>query len=190
VCFSPSISTWTQAIEQNFFATWPGLTAGAVWKFLPKFLATAKGHLKATPKNLRSTYQISPTISPKLASIVMTTPPSVTEPTVRTHFVYAQVVDITGQIYSDQTGRFPVTSSKGNQYIMIVYDSNSAAILAEPLKNRTEQELEQAYSKLHQHLTERCLKPQLQKLDNECPAALKHYAKKQMKVLMNNNCEL
>jgi hypothetical protein len=86
-----------------------------------------------------------------------------------------QVVDITGQIYSDQTGRFPVTSSKGNQYIMIIYDYDSAAILAEPLKNRTEQELVRAYSKLHQHLTERGLKPQLQKLDNECPAALKQF---------------
>jgi hypothetical protein len=103
----------------------------------------------------------------------MTTPPSVTEPTVQTHFEYAQVVNITGQIYSDQTGRFPVTSSKGNQYIMIVYDYDSAAILAEPLKNRIKQELVRAYSKLHQHLTERGLKPQLQKLDNECPAASK-----------------
>jgi hypothetical protein len=89
--------------------------------------------------------------------------------------VYAQIVDITGQIYSDQTGRFPVTSSKGNQYIMIVYDYDSAAILAEPLKNRTEQELVRAYSKLHQHLTDRGLKPQLQKLDNECPSALKQF---------------
>ena len=81
-CFSPPIATWTQAIEKNFFATWPGLTADLVRKFLPKSLATAKGHLKATPKNLRSTSQISPTISPKLASTVMTTTPSVTEPTV------------------------------------------------------------------------------------------------------------
>jgi hypothetical protein len=89
--------------------------------------------------------------------------------------VYAHVVDITGKIYSDQTGRFPVMSSKGNQYIMIVYDYDSAAILAEPLKNRTKQELVRAYSKLHQHLTERGLKPQLQKLDNKCPAALKQF---------------
>jgi hypothetical protein len=40
-CFSPPISTWTQAIEKNFFATWPGLTANAVRKYLPKSLATA-----------------------------------------------------------------------------------------------------------------------------------------------------
>jgi hypothetical protein len=173
-CFSPPLSTWVQAIERNFFTTWPGLTADAVRKFLPKSLATAKGHLKATPKNLRSTSTIRPTIATIEAHTVMTTPPS-TEPTVRTHLVYAKVVTITGQIYSDQTGRFPVTSSKGNKYIMVVYDHDSAAILAEPIKNRTEGELLRAYSKLHQYLTDRGLKPQLQKLDNECSAALKQF---------------
>jgi hypothetical protein len=56
---------------------------------------------------------------------------------------------------------------------MIVYDYDSTAILAEPIKNRSEQEILRAYSKLHQYLTDRGLKPQLQKLDNECSAALK-----------------
>ena len=174
-CFSPPISTWTQAIEKNFFTTWPGLTADAVRKYLPKSLATAKGHLKSSPKNLRSTSKIRPIISSPQPSTVMTTPPSTLEPTVRTHLVYAKVIAITGQIYSDQTGRFPVTSSRGNKYIMIVYDYDSTAILAEPLKNRSEQEILRAYSKLHQHLTDRGLKPQLQKLDNECSNALKQF---------------
>jgi hypothetical protein len=173
-CFSPPISTWTQAIEKNFFATWPGLTADAVRKYLPKSLATAKGHLKASPKNLRSTTKVKPVPLP-LTSTAMTTPNSSTEPTVRTHLVYAKVVEITGQIYSDQTGRFPVTSSKGNKYIMVVYDYDSTAILAEPIKNRSERELLRACSKIHKHLTERGLKPQLQKLDNECSEALKTF---------------
>jgi hypothetical protein len=89
--------------------------------------------------------------------------------------VYAKAIEITGQIYSDQTGRFPVTSSNGNKYVMIVYDYDSAAILAEPLKKRSERELLRAYSKLHQHLTDRGLHPQLQKLDNECSTALKQF---------------
>jgi hypothetical protein len=63
-CFSPPISTWVQAIENNFFTTWPGLSAEAVQKFLPKSLATAKGHLKAAPKNLRSTSKTRPTLAP------------------------------------------------------------------------------------------------------------------------------
>jgi hypothetical protein len=58
---------------------------------------------------------------------------------------------------------------------MIVYDHDSAAILAEQLKNRSECELLRAYTKLHQNLTDRGLHPQLQKLDNKCSAALKQF---------------
>jgi hypothetical protein len=176
-CFSPVLSTWIQAIDKGFFTTWPGLTAEAVRKFLPKSLATAKGHLKASPKNLRST-KIKPNNTPD-ASTTMTTPLPEEEPTVRTQFVYAKVVTVTGQIYSDQTGRFPVTSSRGNKYIMIVYDYDSTAILAEPIKNRSEAELLRAYSLLHEYLTDRGLKPQLQELDNECSSALRQFMRQE-----------
>jgi hypothetical protein len=47
----------------------------------------------------------------------------VTEPYVdhgiKTQFVCAATIDA-GQIYTDQTGRFPVVSSRGNKYIMIL----------------------------------------------------------------------
>jgi hypothetical protein len=78
-------------------------------------------------------------------------------------------IKITGQIFSDQTGRFPITPSRGNKYIMVVYDYNSNAILTESLTSHTEMELLRAYTKLHTFLTERGLKPVLQKLDNEAP---------------------
>ena len=41
----------------------------------------------------------------------------------RTHHIYAAVKPIpeTGKIHTDQTGRFPVISSRGNKYIMIMY---------------------------------------------------------------------
>jgi hypothetical protein len=68
----------------------------------------------------------------------------VTEPDldhgVKTQFVYTATID-EGQIYTDQTGRFPVVSSKGNKYIMILYDYDSNAILAQPIKDRTAAEL-------------------------------------------------
>jgi hypothetical protein len=40
---------------------------------------------------------------------------------IKTQFVYAATI-YAGQIYTDQTGRFPVVSSKGNKNIMILYD--------------------------------------------------------------------
>ena len=40
----------------------------------------------------------------------------------RANEFYLKTVDLTSKLYSDQTGRFPVTSSRGNKYVMIVYD--------------------------------------------------------------------
>ena len=162
-CFSPVTSTWTAAIDEGYFATWPGLTSAVVRKHLPKSLATAKGHLRQIRKNIRSTKPSAPL------------PPAPDEPTTRSHFAFFKIVLISGTVYSDQTGRFPHTSSRGTKYIMIFYDYDSNAILAEPLKSRSGSELLRAFSKLHQHLTDRGLRPSLQILDNECPAQLKAF---------------
>jgi hypothetical protein len=89
--------------------------------------------------------------------------------------IYVKAIEATGQIYTDQSGRFPTTSSRGNKYVMILYDYDSNAILAEPLKSKSEGEMIRAYTKLHEYLSGRGLKPRLQKLDNECPAGLKRF---------------
>jgi hypothetical protein len=54
----------------------------------------------------------------------------------KTHCAYAATVDA-GQIYTDQTGRFPVISSKGNTYIMVLYKYDGNSIMVELIKNRT-----------------------------------------------------
>eukprot|EP00804_Cyclotella_cryptica_P030318 CCRYP_011857-RA/>CCRYP_011857-RA protein AED:0.50 eAED:0.44 QI:0/-1/0/1/-1/1/1/0/151 len=53
--FSPTLSTWIKAINNNQFASWSGLTAEAVRRHLPNSTATAKGHMKKTPAGVRST---------------------------------------------------------------------------------------------------------------------------------------
>ena len=58
---------------------------------------------------------------------------------------------------------------------MVVYDFDSNAILAEPIKSCTEIELIRAYIKLHTYLTSRGLKPSLQQLNNEAPGLLKKF---------------
>eukprot|EP00957_Ditylum_brightwellii_P020260 1529204-Ditylum_brightwellii.AAC.1 len=52
----------------------------------------------------------------------------------------------TGKNFTDQTGRFPILSSQGYQYIYVLYDYDSNAILAEPIRNHSEQELIQAFT--------------------------------------------
>jgi hypothetical protein len=94
-------------------------------------------------------------------------------PNERTHHVFAAVYDTTGEIATDQTGKFPTTSIRGHKYVLILYDYNSNSILAETMRNCSDTEHLRAYNSLHQHLVERGFKPQLQKLDNEASKALK-----------------
>jgi hypothetical protein len=93
-------------------------------------------------------------------------------------FVYAATIDA-GQIYTDQTGRFTVVSSKGNKYIMVLYDYDSNAILAQPIKYRTAPELLEAFQIMEQVLLTRGLKPKLMKLDSEASKLLKTYLHQQ-----------
>ena len=62
--FSPVPSTWIAAIDEGFFATWPGLTSDLVRKHLPKSVATAKGHMRKTKMNIRSTKRPAPSSAP------------------------------------------------------------------------------------------------------------------------------
>jgi hypothetical protein len=79
-----------------------------------------------------------------------------------------------GQIYTNQTGTFPITSSHGNKCIIVLYNYDRNAILTKPLKSRLEMEMIRGYTKLQEFLTKRGLKPLLQKLDNKAPAGLKN----------------
>ena len=72
-----------------------------------------------------------------------------------TNIVFFDTVDISREIYTDQTGRFPVTSSKGNKYILFAYHYDSNTIHAEPLKTISGLDLTAAYQKLHSLLTNR-----------------------------------
>jgi hypothetical protein len=155
-CFSPVKSTWITAIKNGNFITWPGLTEHDVEKHLSKSTATTKVHLNQQRQNARTT-QIKTTNADTESDI---------DHGIKTQFVYAATIDA-GQIYTDQTGRFPVVSSKGNKYIMIVYDYDSNAILAQPIKDRRAPELLKAFQIMEQELVARGLKPKLMKLDNE-----------------------
>ena len=149
-------------------------------------MATVKGHLNQSRQNIRSTKpDPNPTKSRQhldsakpdpnlLADGALLSDPTIpTGPSECTHHVFAAVHDITGQIYTDLTGRFPVQSSRGYKYILVLYDCDSNAILTEPMRNRSDTEHLRAYNKLHQYLLDRGFRPLLQKMDNEASAALK-----------------
>ena len=77
------------------------------------------------------------------------------------------------KINSDQTGCFPFRSYRGNQYIMVLLEVDSNAILAEPTKNRTSGEMTRAYTSIIDLLHSYGIKPTLHILDNECSSEFK-----------------
>ena len=102
----------TTAITNNYLSTWPGLIEELVLKFLPKSEATAKVHIQKYFKGKQSAQPREPSGTPSQ------------KPTC-THIFFLQATDFAGKFYTDQTGRFPVTSSRGFKYIMVAYDCDS-----------------------------------------------------------------
>ena len=122
--FIPSTTTWRNAIKKK--QSWPGLTTEVFSKYLPNSPATAMGHMDQTRKHVRTTKTDQP-ISHKDNQQETNNDP--------TNNVFATIKE-TGKVYTDQTGRFSVRSSVGNQYILVLYDYDSNAILTEALKTR------------------------------------------------------
>jgi hypothetical protein len=46
----------------------------------------------------------------------------------RTHFVFVAIYEIDGNLFIDQTGRFPTTSNRGHAYVVVFYIFNTNAI--------------------------------------------------------------
>jgi hypothetical protein len=69
-------------------------------------------------------------------------------------------------MYTDQTGRFPKKSSRGNQYIMVLVELDSNAILVEGMKDRPSGEMIRAYQHLVDRLKTAGIQPKHHILDN------------------------
>jgi len=181
-CFlCPSKCTWIAAIKQIFFATWPGLTVDLVQNYLPNSKETAKGHMRQARKNTCPTANKP---MPTISALAVTPPTLISEdtnkidptlPQTHKHDVFMTIELATGKIYTDQTGRFPVTSTRGNKYILVAYDYDSNTINAKPLKSCTGPDLLKSYQTIQTLLEQRGLKPCVHFLDNECPNILKAF---------------
>jgi hypothetical protein len=170
--FSPIPSTFLRAIQRGHFKSWPGLTPSLITKHLSKSLATSKGHLRMQQKNIRSTKPLTADL-PIATSLDFSPSQDLHNP--RTHIVFPTIINTTNlqKSYSDQTGKFPIQSSRGHNYVMILYDYDSNAILSIPLKTRQASELTQAWTTLHTKLQHNGYAPTLHILDNECSDDLK-----------------
>ena len=70
-------------------------------------------------------------------------------------------------ICTDQTGRFPIQSKSGSNYLMVLCDYDANAILAEPIPNRKSPTLQQAFKRLFEQISLKNYAPTIIRLDNE-----------------------
>jgi len=74
---------------------------------------------------------------------------------------------IDGVVSSDQTGRFPITSNRGNAYVVVFYVYNANYIRSVPIKSQSKEELLRAHQETHKWLSMWGFKPLLHKMNNE-----------------------
>ena len=84
--------------------------------------------------------------------------------------IYKRMKD---RIYSNQMGKFPVWSSRGHQYIMVLINMDSSYISMEPMKTRHAFQLVKTYQIMINRLKACGINPKRHVLDNECFAKFK-----------------
>ena len=139
----PPKTTWLAAIKAGNFVTWPTLTPDSVNKHFPESNETDKGHMKLQRMNVRSTKKMEETDKPGENN----------SPMPKKEDVYINVFNAHDTVYTDQTGGFPITSSRGNKYIMVMCEVDGNYIDAVPMKNQTAECMVQTYLILWNRLT-------------------------------------
>ena len=104
LCY-PTKHTLLQAIKDGSFSTWPGLTEKLISKYLPESEITEKGHL----------YQQKQRPAAAAAANVTHLSAKAGENTSK---VLLQIFDPTEK-NSHLSGKFPVQSDRGNDYILL-----------------------------------------------------------------------
>jgi hypothetical protein len=174
----PTKPTWYKAVKNGQFVSWPGLTAAAVAKHFPESEETIKGHARKTRRGLHSTK-----CKQRCEVNTDNKDNDVYAPATKHWDVSTRVYNVGKEeelhsIYSDQTGRFPKKSSKGNQYIMVLVHIDSGAILVAAMTDRTSGEMIRAHQSLIDRLKARGIRPKHHVLDNECSDDFKAIIKK------------
>ena len=129
-CLSPAASTFTKAINNNQFISWPGLTANLIAKHLPKSTCTYQGHMSTEKQGLQSTKLSPPHSNDDFF-------PEPVKPNIKSKeacYALYESNDAVGCM--DLTGRFPKVSLSGNQCILVGCNCDGNCIDAIPTKNR------------------------------------------------------
>ena len=125
--------------HKGYFRGWNGLTSERGRKFIKPSQACKQGHMDQRLAYIRSTKSsLAKEASPELDHMVEHEQAPENN---KTNMVFMTMVKVEGQLFTDQTGRFPVTSNRGNNYIVMFYAVDPNYIKSYPIKSRHRSEL-------------------------------------------------
>ena len=134
-------------------------------------MATSKGHMHQTRKNLKYT---KPQYTKTLEELLMK--PMVQRTNTLFTF-FTKIINHKRKIATDPTGKSPVTSNRRNKYQFVLYYYDSNCTLIRPIKLRADSEFIRLFTDPHEHLLTRGLKPSYTKLENEASPAFQRELK-------------
>jgi hypothetical protein len=162
----PTKETLLAAARAGFLTSWPGLNVTTINKHFPESVETQKGHMKHQRQGVRSTK--IPQLQPETTVEERIELEKQLKALKQKHRdIFIQVYEEKEIVYSDQTGKFPTTSSRGNKYLMVLYYIDGSYIMLEPMKSRQENEMIRAHKALIERLKAQGFYPKKQMLDNE-----------------------
>jgi hypothetical protein len=171
----PTKPTWLKVIKNKQFASWPGIMADAVIKHFLESEKTHKGHGRKMPSGLQST-KTMPTSNDD-DNDNNTQPTDAPCPMTKQKAIFFKIYDLKDEVqckmYTNQMGKFLKKSSRGHQYIMVLIEMDSNAILVAAMKNRSAGEMICAYQEHVDRLHSTGIQPKSHQLDNQCSTEFK-----------------
>ena len=164
--FLPPPSTIIISIKIDQLLGVPGLTTELVQKYLPPSTATTKGYMHRFPQNMKSarTHTIRNVIGSNNHNDMMPRHENNAQCEI---YCFAALSDAhEKKIYTDLTGKFPVRSYQGNQYIFLAYVYDINTILVRPMKTRTEGDKKKVFQYIYTYIMNKNHKPKLHIMDN------------------------
>jgi hypothetical protein len=177
MCSPPSATLLGALNCSEELATIPGLTPALIKNHLPCSTATDKGHMRRHRSNTASTRNIQDNIVTAQAKVDRMFPKHELC-AMQDVFCFAALANaITGSMYTDITGAFPVRLFKSMQYIFVAYVYDFNTIIVHAMPSCTDASMVTAFTKVITILKAGGYQLALNVMDNESSAAIEKYIK-------------
>ena len=162
------------------FSTFPGLIYDLINKHLPLSTAALKGHMVQNRRGIRATSSdVQQVIDARKCVSDMSPAKQICSAEEDEIYCIAVIGNRNeNTIYSDLTGRFPVQSYEGMQYIFVAYVYKINTILMHPMKLRADPAMVTAFTSIYNKLAATSHQPKHHVLDNECSGAVQQFLEK------------